>query len=79
MLLDFEVQQDLYRSLVTKSAEAKLSANLERRQIGEQFKVIDPARLPEQPVRRGSKKVTVLSALAGLALGLVYVGVRPRA
>ena len=32
-----------------QEGRAQVSANLERHQIGEQFKVLDPARLPEKP------------------------------
>ncbi len=41
--------QRMYTNLLMKSQEAQVAANLERRQIGEQFKVIDPARVPERP------------------------------
>lgn len=46
----YEVLQETYKALLTKSQESRMVANLERRQIGEQFKVIEPARLPERPV-----------------------------
>ncbi len=77
-LLRFEVLQSSYRSLITMSEEAKVSANLERRQIGEQIKVIDTARLPERPIDRGGLRLSLISGLAGLALGLGFVLVRPR-
>ena len=46
---DYETMQRMYTSLLMKSQEAQVAANVERRQIGEQFKVIDPARVPERP------------------------------
>lgn len=74
-LLPYEVLQETYKALLSKSQESKMAANLERRQIGEQFKIIDPPRLPKRPngPRRGS--VTVMSGLAGFALALAFVGV----
>ena len=46
---DYETLQQSYRTLLQKKEESKISANLERRQIGEQFKILDPARMPERP------------------------------
>jgi uncharacterized protein involved in exopolysaccharide biosynthesis len=43
---DYRTLQTTYESLLVKREDAKLAANLERRNIGEQFKVLDPARVP---------------------------------
>jgi polysaccharide chain length determinant protein (PEP-CTERM system associated) len=67
---DYDTQQAAYRSLLTKSESSKVAVQLERRQIGEQFRVLDPARLPIRPT--GIKRVQVngLGALGGLFLGI---------
>jgi uncharacterized protein involved in exopolysaccharide biosynthesis len=67
---DYDTQQAAYRSLLTKSEQSKVAVQLERRQIGEQFRVLDPARLPIRPT--GIKRVQVngLGALGGLFLGV---------
>lgn len=67
---DYSTIQGMYRSLLGKNEEAKISANLERRQIGEQFKVIDPARLPEKPFEPDRIKITLIGAVLGLVLGV---------
>src|SRR5207249_4697720 len=74
-VLPYEVLQETYKTLLTKSQESRMAANLERRQIGEQFKVIDPARLPDRPVGPRRASVNVMGGLAGLALALAFVGV----
>ena len=43
---------------------------MERRQIGEQFKIIDGARLPERPISPNRLQINLLGIIAGLALGL---------
>jgi polysaccharide chain length determinant protein (PEP-CTERM system associated) len=48
---DYNNTREAYNSLLTKSQEAQQAENLERRQKGEQFKVIDPARIPEKPYK----------------------------
>jgi uncharacterized protein involved in exopolysaccharide biosynthesis len=82
-LLPYEVLQETYKALLTKSQESRMAANLERRQIGEQFKIIEPARLPERPVGPRRSSVSVVGGFAGFALALAFVGLsaarQPRA
>jgi polysaccharide chain length determinant protein (PEP-CTERM system associated) len=69
---DYETLQAQYRGLLQKKEESEISANLEKRQIGEQFKILDPARVPEKPVspnRPVLYLIAVLGAL-GVAIGL---------
>jgi polysaccharide chain length determinant protein (PEP-CTERM system associated) len=70
---DYSTIQQLYHGLLAKNEEAKISANLERRQIGEQFKVIDQARLPQVPFSPDRIRVTALGAFGGLVLGIGLV------
>ncbi|MBI2221557.1 MAG: hypothetical protein HYU53_10155 [Acidobacteria bacterium] len=67
---DYDTLQNLYTSLLSKNEEAKISANLERRQIGEQFRLLDAARLPERPASPNRPLLNVLGALVGIGLGL---------
>ena len=48
LMRDYNTLQGTYQNLLSKSQEAKVAANLERQQIGEQFKVLDPARMPQR-------------------------------
>jgi succinoglycan biosynthesis transport protein ExoP len=47
--------------------------NLERRQIGEQFKILDGARLPERPISPNRTRINLMGLLGGLGLGLGLV------
>lgn len=78
MELDLEVLEARYRELFTMSEEAKVAANMERRQIGEQFKIIDAARTPERPMPKGRHKSTAIGAAIGLLAGLGIAFRRPR-
>ena len=49
LMRDYDTLQKIYADLLSKKENSQISANLERQQVGEQFKVIDPARLPEEP------------------------------
>jgi uncharacterized protein involved in exopolysaccharide biosynthesis len=71
---DYGTLQKVYNTLLGKSEDAKLAANLEHRQIGEQFKIIDPARLPEQPFSPERVKIAGAGVAGGLMLGLALVG-----
>ncbi len=66
---DYETLQATYRTLLQKKEESQMSANLEKRQIGEQFKVLDPARLPERPASPDRPRLYLMVLLAALASG----------
>ena len=71
---DYTTLQATYQSLLTKREEAKLAANLERRNIGAQFKILDPARAPERPFSPNRFQIDLGGVGAGFALGLLIVG-----
>jgi uncharacterized protein involved in exopolysaccharide biosynthesis len=72
---DYDVLKKSYDSLLMRQQDSKLAANLERRQIGEQFRVLDPASLPERPVNQMKRLLTIFaSAIVGLLLGLACAG-----
>jgi uncharacterized protein involved in exopolysaccharide biosynthesis len=71
LMRDYSTLQEQYTTLLRKSEESKIAANLERRQIGEQFKIIDAARLPERPVSPDRLRMNLMGLLAGLGFGLV--------
>ena len=51
---DYSTLQTAYASLLTKREDSKIAANLERRQIGEQFRIIDPAVAARKAVQPGA-------------------------
>ncbi len=67
---DYNTLQQVYANLLTKGEDSKVAANLERRQNGEQFRILDPARVPESPFSPDRVRINVMGALGGLALGL---------
>jgi polysaccharide chain length determinant protein (PEP-CTERM system associated) len=69
---DYNTLQQVYANLLTKGEDSKVSANLERRQNGEQFRILDPARVPESPFSPDRVRINVMGALGGLALGLGF-------
>jgi polysaccharide chain length determinant protein (PEP-CTERM system associated) len=70
---DYSTLQASYQSLLAKREEAKLAANLERRNIGARFKVLDPARAPERPFSPNRMFIDLGGAAAGLTLGFLVV------
>ena len=46
---DYGTMQAAYASLLMKREDSMIAANLERRQIGEQFRLVDAASRPERP------------------------------
>ena len=70
---DYGTLQNTYRTLLAKSQEAMLSSNVEERQIGEQFKVLDPARLPQSPFSPNVNRTVIMGTFGGLALGACLI------
>jgi polysaccharide chain length determinant protein (PEP-CTERM system associated) len=74
---DYDTLHTLYTGLLAKQEDSKLAANLERRQIGEQFRILDPASLPERPYNQRKRLTTMFSAaIGGVILGLLFIAFR---
>jgi hypothetical protein len=74
LMRDYGPLQELYSTLLAKKEDARIAANLEARQIGEQFRLLDPARLPERPFYPDRQLLTLAGIGAGLAISLALVG-----
>ena len=70
---DYETTQKVYQDLLAKKQDSQVAANLERRQIGEQFKVLDVARLPEKPSSPNRWLIGGAGTLGGLLVGIGLV------
>ncbi|WP_462271389.1 GumC family protein [Desulfobacter sp.] len=66
---DYGNIQNVYNSLLDRKLEAELSVNMEKKQKGEQFRILDYARLPEKPISPNVKMMFLLSIAGGLGLG----------
>ncbi len=65
---DYQTALNFYEDLLEKRTHSEMATDLERRQQGEQFRVIDPANLPEKP----SFPNRPMFALAGLGIGIAF-------
>jgi len=74
LMRDYETLQKTYASLLAKKEESKISANLERQQVSEQFKILDPARLPQRPSSPDRVRITAIGAALGLGLAAALIG-----
>jgi polysaccharide biosynthesis transport protein len=59
-----------YDDLMKKYMEAKVASGLEKGQMGERFSLIDPARLPEKPVRPNRPAFLLIGLLLGIGAGV---------
>lgn len=66
---DYENLRRSYDELLRKKLDAELSQNLEKRQKGEQFQILDPANLPEEPFAPNRPRVFGVGVLAALLFG----------
>jgi polysaccharide chain length determinant protein (PEP-CTERM system associated) len=72
---DYEMSQKAYQDLLQKRLSARISENLEKRQKAEQFRVVDPAKIPERPFKPDHRKIVLFGSLAsvGSAAGLILL------
>jgi hypothetical protein len=73
LMRDYTTLQNVYTTLLTKKEDSKMAANMERRQGGEQFRLLEPARLPERPVSPNRPLITFFGIVAGAAFGLLLI------
>jgi len=66
---DYDNIRETYNSLLGRKLEAELAVNMEKKQKGEQFRILDPAKPPERPFKPDIKRIFLMSIGLGLALG----------
>lgn len=67
IMRDHDSLQSHYQSLLDKEQSAQMARDIEERQKGERFEILDPAPIPDKP----SGPNRVLISIAGLMAGLV--------
>lgn len=66
---DYRNIQESYNSLLNRKLEAEIAVNMEKKQKGEQFRIIDPARVPRKPISPDLRRLFMVVLAAGLGLG----------
>jgi hypothetical protein len=70
LVRDYGIAREYYNQLVQKKLSADTATQLEVRQKGEQFTILDPARIPEKPSEPNRPARYMAGALGGLGLGV---------
>ncbi len=73
---NYQDAKERYESLLQKESQSELATNLEKRQQGEQFRIIDPASLPERPVEPNRAEIIMGGWLLGLLAGVGFVALK---
>ena len=66
---DYDNMNNLYNSLLKRKLESEISVNMERKQIGEQFQIIDRAQLPKRPIEPNLQRIFLMTMGIGFGLG----------
>jgi polysaccharide chain length determinant protein (PEP-CTERM system associated) len=70
---DHQTAQDFYDSLLTKMNNSQMATDLERRQEGENFKIMDGANLPDAPTFPKRGMFAIGGFVLGLGLGVLFI------
>jgi polysaccharide chain length determinant protein (PEP-CTERM system associated) len=66
---DYRNIQETYNSLLSRKLEAEIAVNLERKQKGEQFRILDTAKAPIRPFKPNMQRMLLMTVALGFALG----------
>jgi len=58
-----------YNSLLSRKLEAEIAVNMERKQKGEQFRILDSAKVPIIPFKPNMQRILLMTVALGFALG----------
>lgn len=70
---DYHNLRENYKTLLDKKLNARLAENLEKRQKGEQFRVLDPANLPTKPEKPNRLNIMLVGLALGCGAGIGWV------
>lgn len=70
LVRDYEISKEHYQDLLAKKLNAETGTDLEIRQKGERFTVLDPAQVPETPSGPKRIQISIVGSGIGLMIGL---------
>jgi hypothetical protein len=73
LVRDYEINKNHYSQLLDKQLSAETASQLEMRQKGETFKVLDPAEVPQRPSKPDRMLIDAAGSIVGLLLGVIVV------
>jgi len=73
---DYDNIRQTYNSLLNRKLESEIAVNMEKKQKGERFRILDPAKLPMKPVSPNMNRLLLLSLAAGLGIGAGLIFLR---
>jgi len=68
----YEITLKKYQDLLAKGLESELAENMEKKQKGEQFQILDPADFPVKPIRPNRLMIVLVGLVAGLTGGIGF-------
>jgi polysaccharide chain length determinant protein (PEP-CTERM system associated) len=66
---DYHNLQQSYQSLLNRKMEADIAVSMERKQKGEQFRIIDYAQVPQRPISPDMMRLLLFTVAVGLGIG----------
>ena len=69
LLRGYDQSKRHYDDMLNKKTQSELATNLEKRQQGERFNIIDPPNLPEKPISPDHVKISLGGLVAGIIFG----------
>jgi polysaccharide biosynthesis transport protein len=73
---NYDISKQHYQTLLDKTFTIGMAADLEQNQKAERFRVLDPASVPQKPIKPNRKRLIPLSALAALGLTIFFLVVK---
>jgi uncharacterized protein involved in exopolysaccharide biosynthesis len=73
---NYQNSRENYQSLLQKELESELASNLEKRQQGEQFRIIDPPNFPDKPSKPNRPLILLSGWILGFCVGLGALAAR---
>jgi uncharacterized protein involved in exopolysaccharide biosynthesis len=76
LLAERSSTQAKYDDLIKKALESKISQGLEREKVGERFDLIQPANLPEKPIKPNIPVILLIGLGLGISTGVGVASIR---
>jgi polysaccharide biosynthesis transport protein len=70
---NYDISKQNYQALLDKSFSIDMAADLEQKQKGERFTVLDPAQVPEKPIKPRRAMLIPLFGLVALCVSIFFV------